>query len=51
MITVKRFPTGWRLVDGKGRLHSAAIKDKARAQAQADHMNTQVARIRDGFRH
>jgi hypothetical protein len=49
MITVKKDGNGWRLVDDKGRLHSARIADKARAQRQADQLNAQLDKVKRGF--
>jgi len=35
----------WVLADRQGRLHSAVLKDKARAQRQADQMNARLDSI------
>jgi len=44
-IRVERSGSGWRLVDTKGRLHSARIKDRERCQRQADAMNARLERL------
>lgn len=44
-ITVVRDGAGWRLQDAKGHLHSTRIRDKARAQRQANAMNVKLARV------
>jgi hypothetical protein len=49
MISVVKSGSGWSLQDEKGRLHSARIADKARAQRQAAVMNAKLEQIREGF--
>lgn len=50
-IQVERDGNGWRLVDRKGKVHSARIVlgGKARAQRQADALNATLRKVRDGF--
>lgn len=52
IIRVERDGNGWRLVDHKGRFHSARIVEggKARAQRQADALNAKLAKVERGFR-
>jgi hypothetical protein len=44
-LRVIGYGRGWRVADSKGRLHSARIADKDRAQRQADAMNARLEAI------
>lgn len=50
MVKVERIVLGgqarWHLVDDKGRIHSAPLADRERAERQATEMNRKLERIR-----